>query len=76
MLMRMAVQGSAKVRASTWIDSAQVMAVQIQGPVTPAGGAVQLGTRLRKGASVYVSGKKARKMRKHLVVPRLWDSLG
>jgi hypothetical protein len=36
---------------------------QIQGPLTPSGGDVQLGTKLRNGAIVYIKGKSARKAR-------------
>jgi hypothetical protein len=45
------------------MNKAHVMAIQIHGPLTLLGGEVQLGTKLRKGAIVYIRGKRARKMR-------------
>jgi len=45
------------------MNKAHVIAIHIQGPLTPSGGDVQLGTRLKNGAVVYITGKRARKMR-------------
>src|SRR5690242_7398559 len=52
LLTKIVVQGNANVRARTWMNRTPMTAIQMNGPLTPAGGALQLGTRLRNGASV------------------------
>lgn len=52
LLTRMAVAGSAKVRARTWMLSTIVRAVQRKKPDAGAGGEEEVGTTARKGTSV------------------------
>jgi hypothetical protein len=76
LLIKIVVHGNANVLAVTCINSTPVIAIQINGPETPAGGLLQLGMILKNGVSAYVIGNSSIKLRKHFAVPILCDKVG
>lgn len=56
--MRMAADGNANVRASTWTNKTTVKAIQSKAPAAGAGANEDVGTTARNGTSVYAKGNK------------------